>query len=335
MRRVETMILARAPMRITLGGGGTDLPSYYSKYSGFVLSAAIDKYLYIYVNRPKADGLIRVKYSRYEEVSDPDQVQHDLVRPALKLLGINNNVEIVSMADVPAGTGLGSSSTYMVCLLTALFELKRERVPTQAMAEFACKVEMEMAGHPVGKQDQYLAAFGGITCLDIEPGGKVQVSPLNISLTTAEDLRSRVLLFFTGISRSANNILREQKQDTEKKDDTVTDSLHRTKEMGFRVKEALQKGDLETFGHILHEHWENKKRRSGAISNPNIDRWYSAAREAGALGGKVIGAGGGGFLMLYCPMRKKGAVRKAMASEGLEEMPFNFDFQGAKVLVNF
>ena len=329
------MILARAPMRITLGGGGTDLPSYYSKYGGFILSAAIDKYLYIYVNRPAADGLIRVKYSRYEEVTEPDQVQHDLVRPALNLLGIKNNVEIVSMADVPAGTGLGSSSTYLVALLTSLYELKRERVPTQALAEFACKVEMEMAGHPVGKQDHYLAAFGGITCLDIEPDGKVQVSPLNISLTTAEDLRSRVLLFFTGISRSANHILQAQKRDTDKQDDTVIDSLHRTKEMGFRVKEALQKGDLETFGHILHEHWENKKRRSGAISNPNIDRWYNTAREAGALGGKVIGAGGGGFLMLYCPLRKKGAVRKAIASEGLEEMPFNFDFQGAKVLVNF
>jgi D-glycero-alpha-D-manno-heptose-7-phosphate kinase len=329
------MILARAPMRITLGGGGTDLPSYYSKYGGFVLSAAIDKYLYIYVNRPKADGLIRVKYSRYEEVADPDQVQHDLVRPALKLLGINNNVEIVSMADVPAGTGLGSSSTYMVCLLTALYELKRERVPTQAIAEFACKIEMEMAGHPVGKQDQYLAAFGGITCLDIKPDGKVQVSPLNISLTTAEDLRSRVLLFFTGISRNANGILKEQKQDTEKNDVTVIDSLHRTKEMGLRVKKALLKGDVEAFGHILHEHWENKKRRSSAISNPNIDRWYNIARKAGASGGKVIGAGGGGFLMLYCPLRKKEAVRKSMTSEGLEEMPFNFDFQGAKVLVNF
>ena len=329
------MILARAPMRITLGGGGTDLPSYYSKYGGFVLSAAIDKYLYIYVNRPKADGLIRVKYSRYEEVSHPDQVQHDLVRPALKLLGIKNNIEIVSMADVPAGTGLGSSSTYMVCLLTALYELKRERVPTQALAEFACKVEMEMAGHPVGKQDQYLAAYGGITCLDIEPNGKVQVSPLNISLSTVEDLRNQILLFFTGLSRSANQILRDQKQDTERQDATVVDSLHKTKEMGFQVKETLLKGDLETFGHILHEHWENKKRRSGAISNPNIDRWYNAAREAGALGGKLIGAGGGGFLMLYCPLRKKRTVRQALAAEGLEEMAFDFDHQGAKVVVNF
>jgi D-glycero-alpha-D-manno-heptose-7-phosphate kinase len=329
------MILSRAPMRITLGGGGTDLPSYYAKYGGFILSAGIDKYVYIYVNRPAADDLIRVKYSRYEEVSDLDQVRHDLVRPALKLLGIKNNVEIVSMADVPAGTGLGSSSTYLVALLTALYELKRERVPTQALAEFACKVEMEMAGHPVGKQDHYLAAFGGLTCLDIDRSGRVKVSPLDISSTTAEDLQSRLLVFFTGISRNANNILKAQKKDTEQEDKQVIDSLHRTKEMGYRVKEALQNGDLDTFGHILHEHWENKKRRSGAISNPNIDRWYNLARDAGALGGKVVGAGGGGFLMLYCPLRKKRAVRDILTSEGLREMPFYFDYQGAKVLVNF
>ena len=329
------MILARAPMRITLGGGGTDLPSYYSKYGGFILSAAIDKYIYIYVNRPAADGLIRVKYSRYEEVTEPDQVQHDLVRPALKLLDIQNNVEIVSMADVPGGTGLGSSSTYLVCLLTSLYELKRERVPTKALAEFACKVEIEMAGHPVGKQDHYLASFGGITCLDIEPDGRVQVSPLDISTNTAEDLRSRVLLFFTGLTRTANTILQAQRQDTNRGDQTVVDSLHFTKELGYRVKEALQKGDIEKFGHLLHEHWENKKRRSGSISNPHIDRWYSLAREAGALGGKVIGAGGGGFLMLYCPNGVKGDVRDALAKEGLQEMPYNFDFEGAKVLVNF
>ena len=329
------MILARAPMRITLGGGGTDLPCYYSKYGGFILSAAIDKYLYIYVNRPAADDLIRVKYSRYEEVMESDQVQHDLVRPALKLLGIKNNVEIVSMADVPAGTGLGSSSTYLVALLTSLYELKRERVPTQALAEFAYKVEREMAGHPVGKQDHYLAAFGGITCLEIDRDGRVQVSPLNISITTAEDLHSRVLLFFTGISRNANNILQDQRRDTEKEDPTVLDSLHHTKEMGYRSKEYLENGDLEKFGHLLHEHWENKKRRSVAISNPEVDGWYEIAREAGALGGKLIGAGGGGFLMLYCPIRRKESVRKALAAVGIREMAYSFDFQGAKVLVNF
>jgi len=329
------MILARAPMRIVLGGGGTDLPSYYSRYGGFVLSAAIDKYLYIYVNRPAADGLIRVKYSRYEEVTSPDQVQHDLVRPALKLLGIKNNVEIVSMADVPAGTGLGSSGTYLVCLLTALYELKRERVPTQALAEFACHVEMNLAGHSVGKQDHYLAAFGGITCLDIERDGRVNVSPFNLSITTAEELRSRVLLFFTGITRNAGDVLRLQHQDTEAGDSTVLDSLHRTKELGYRIKEALEGGNLDQFGHLLHEHWENKKRRSCKISNPRVDRWYAVAREAGALGGKIIGAGGGGFLMLYCSNDEKTSVREALAAEGLREMPYNFDFDGAKVLVNF
>jgi D-glycero-alpha-D-manno-heptose-7-phosphate kinase len=329
------MILARAPMRITLGGGGTDLPSYYSQHGGFILSAAIDKYIYVYVNRPAADDLIRVKYSRYEEVPDPDQVQHDLVRPALKLLGIHNNVEIVSMADVPAGTGLGSSSTYLVCLLTALYELKRERVPTQALAEFACQVEIELAGHPVGKQDHYLAAFGGITCLDIETGGRVHVSPMDISMIAAEELRSRVMLFFTGLTRSAGTILQAQRQDTQRGDKTVVDSLHRTKDLGFRIKEILGNGHLDEFGYLLHEHWENKKRRSPMISGGNIDRWYNLAREAGALGGKVIGAGGGGFLMLYCPNGQKGTVREAMARVGLQEMAYNFDFEGAKVLVNF
>jgi D-glycero-alpha-D-manno-heptose-7-phosphate kinase len=250
------------------------------------------------------------------------------------LLGIKDNVEIVSMADVPAGTGLGSSSTYLVALLTSLYELKRERVPTQALAEFAYKVEREMAGHPVGKQDHYLAAFGGITCLDIERDGRVKVSPLDISISTSEDLHSRLLLFFTGISRNANNILKDQRRDTEKEDPTVLDSLHHTKEMGYRVKEYLEKGDLEKFGHLLHEHWENKKRRSAAISNPEIDAWYELAREAGALGGKLIGAGGGGFLMLYCPIRRKESVRMAMAAAGLREMPYSFDFHGAKVMVN-
>lgn len=328
------MILARAPMRITLGGGGTDLPCYYSKYGGFILSAAIDKYLYIYVNRPAADDLIRVKYSRYEEVTEACQVKHDLVRPALKLLKIKNNVEIVSMADVPAGTGLGSSSTYLVALLTSLYELKRERVPTQALAEFAFKVEREMAGHPVGKQDHYLAAFGGITCLDIEQDGKVKVSPLNISMSIAEELHSRLLLFFTGISRNANHILQEQRRDTEENDPVVLESLHRTKEIGYRVKEYLENGDCEKFGLLLHEHWENKKRRSVAISNEGVDAWYEIARKKGALGGKLIGAGGGGFLMLYCPIRKKESVRQALAKTGLREMPYQFDFEGAKVMVN-
>ena len=329
------MILARAPMRISLGGGGTDLPSYYSKYGGFILSAAINKYLYIYVNRPAADDYIRVKYSRYEEVQCIEEIQHDLVRPALQLLNINGSVEIVSMADTPGGTGLGSSGTYLVALLTALYELKRERVPTQALAEFACHIEMELAGHPVGKHDHYLAAFGGITCLDIQQNGKVTVTPLDISITTVEELHSRVLLFFTGVTRSSRDILEDQKRDTKQEDPTVVDSLHRTKELGYRIKEALEQGDLDRFGLLLDEHWQNKKRRSGKISDPRIDRWYEIAKENGALGGKIVGAGGGGFLMLYCPNASKGAVRHALTAEGLREMQYDFDFEGAKVLVNF
>lgn len=329
------MIIARVPFRITFGGGGTDLPSYYSKYGGFILSAAIDKYLYLYVNRPAADNRLKIKYSRYEEVDSVRDIQHDLARPALELLGITSGIEIVSMGDIPAGTGLGSSGTYLVALLTALYEFNRERVPVQAIAEQACHIEMDLAGHPVGKQDHYLAAFGGITCLDIQPDGRVHVSPLDISITTVEDLRNNVLLFYTGIIRTSRDILQAQKQDTQKDDPTVVDSLHHTKELGYRVKEALEQGDLEQFGLLLDEHWQNKKRRSSEISHPNFDHWYELAKEKGALGGKIIGAGGGGFFMFYCPNSHKSELRKALSAAGLREMTYDFDFEGAKVLVNF
>jgi len=329
------MIVTRAPLRITLGGGGTDLPSYYERFGGFVLSAAIDKYLYISVNRPSADDLIRLKYSLSEEVTNVDDVRHDLVRPTLDLLDIRKNVEIVSLADVPAGTGLGSSSTYLIALLTALHELRRERVPQQALAEQAFHIEHTLAGHAVGKQDHYLASFGGLTCLDIEKDGRVHVTPLNVSLETIEELQSRIHLFFTDVSRGAQEILRSQHDATERSDSSVVESLHKTKEIGLRVKEALEAGRVDDFGGLLHEHWENKKRRSQRISGEGIDRWYAAAREAGALGGKIVGAGGGGFLMLYCPPTAKALVREALTREGLREMQFLFDFEGAKVLVNF
>lgn len=329
------MILARAPLRISLGGGGTDLPSYYSKYGGFIVSAAINKYVYIYVNRPAADNLLRVKYSRYEQVSSVDQVQHDLARPALELLNLDGNLEIASMADVPDGTGLGSSGSYLVALLTALFELKKEKVPTPTLAELACHIEIDLAGHPVGKHDHYLAAFGDFTCLEIEPSGRVHVQALNLPLSTREEMHNSILLFYTGMVRPSSEVLGDQKRDTERGEPSVLDSLHRTKELGYRIKEVLEQGDPDQFGLLLHEHWENKKRRSGKISHPDVDRWYEIARRNGALGGKIIGAGGGGFLMLYCPNPTKAAVRRALSAEGLREMPFDFDFEGAKVLVNF
>jgi len=328
------MIIARAPLRISLGGGGTDLPSYYQKYGGFILSGAIDKYIYVNVNQPAADELIRLKYSRYEQVSNPDELQHDLVRPALKYLQIMGGIEIASMADVPAGTGLGSSGSYLVALLTALHALKRKTVPTQALAEQACHIEMELAGHPVGKHDHYLASFGGLTCLEIEPSGNVHVSALNISLSTLEDFSTNVLLFYTGVTRSSDQILEEQKTSTENGDGSIVDSLHRTKELGYRIKDALEQGDLSKFGMLLDEHWQNKKKRSQKIADGRIDEWYRLAHENGAAGGKIMGAGGGGFFMFYCPNSHKPGLRRALTASGLREMRYGFDFSGAKVLLN-
>jgi len=329
------MILARAPLRIPLGGGGTDLPSYYSKYGGFILSAAINKYVYIYVNRPAADNLLRIKYSKYEEVDKVANILHDLVRPALKSLHLNSSLEVVSMADLPDGTGMGSSGSYLVALLTALYSFKRERVPVQALAEEACHIEIDLAQHPVGKHDHYIAAFGGITCLDINQDGKVRVSLLDIHTHVAEELRSSILLFYTGIKRPSSIVLSEQKRDTEQGKEEVLESLHKTKEIGLEIKKALEDGDLFRFGHLLDEHWQNKKRRSDKISDPWLDQVYEIAKGSGALGGKIMGAGGGGFFMFYCPNSSKFRLREAMKVQGLREVPFDFDYEGAKVLVDF
>jgi D-glycero-alpha-D-manno-heptose-7-phosphate kinase len=329
------MIVARAPLRIPLGGGGTDLPSYYSQYGGFVLSAAINKYVYISINRPQVDDLIRVKYSKSETVEDLNEVQHELVREAMRLTGVERGVEIVSMADVPAGTGMGSSGSFLIALLRALHAMKHEHVAPGQLAEEACRIEIEMVGSPVGKQDQYVAAFGGVTCLDISRDGQVAVSRISFSNHQVDELRSNLLLFYTGIQRRTMDILEDQKRDTTDSNPDVIASLHRTKDLGLQIKEALEEGDLGRFGELLDVHWENKKRRSGKISDPRIDRWYELARDSGAIGGKLVGAGGGGFLLFYCPNSCKGKLRVAMAEEGLREMPFDFDFEGAKVMMDF
>jgi D-glycero-alpha-D-manno-heptose-7-phosphate kinase len=329
------MILTRAPLRIPLGGGGTDLPSYYSQHGGFVLSAAINKYVYINLNRPQVDDLIRVKYSKSETVEDVAEVQHDLVREAMRLTGIERGVEIVSLADVPAGTGMGSSGSFLVALLRAFHAFKREYVPPLQLAEEACHVEIDMVGSPVGKQDQYVAAHGGIASFEIAREGQVTVSRLSFDNHHLDELRNSLLLFYTGIQRRAMDILEDQKQDTVRSDSDMIESLHRTKELGLQIRDALEDGDLDRFGELMDVHWRNKKRRSKKISFPRIDRWYELARERGALGGKLIGAGGGGFLLFYCRNSWKGKLRQAMAEEGLREMAFDFDFEGAKVLVDF
>ncbi len=329
------MILARAPLRIPVGGGGTDLPSYYSKCGGFVLSAAINKYVYIGINCPRVDSLIRVKYSKSETVADLNEIQHELVREAMRLTGVDRGVEIVSLADIPAGTGMGSSGSFLVALLRALHALKREHVPPHRLAEEACRIEIEILGSPVGKQDQYIAAFGGMTCLDIAPDGAVTVSPLPMSAHHLDELRNSLLLFYTGIERRSLDILEDQHRDTAQTRDDVLDSLHRTKGLGLEIKAALEAEDLGRFGELLDVHWQNKKRRSAKISDPRIDRWYELARGNGAVGGKLMGAGGGGFFLFYCPNSHKRHLREAMAAEGLREMSFDFDFEGAKVLVDF
>lgn len=329
------MILTRAPLRIPLGGGGTDLPSYYSQYGGFVLSAAINKYVYISLNRPQVDDLIRVKYSKSETVEDLNEVQHDLVREAMRLTGVERGVEIVSMADVPAGTGMGSSGSFIVALLRAFHALRREYVPPHQLAEEACRIEIEMVGSPVGKQDQYVAAFGGVTCFNISRDGRVTASRIPFDNHQMDELRGNLLLFYTGIQRRAMDILEDQKRDTSDSNPDVVDSLHRIKDIGLQIKDALEQNDFDRFGELMDVHWKHKKRRSSKISDPRIDRWYDLARDSGALGGKLIGAGGGGFLLFYCPNSSKGKLRRCMVQEGLREMPFEFDFEGAKVLVDF
>jgi len=317
-----------------LGGGGTDLPSYYSEHGGFILSAGIDKYVFIQVNSLKVENFVRVKYSRTERVDDPAGIEHPLLRESLLHTHIEGGLEISAMADIPGRTGMGSSGSFTVALLAALHAYKREQVPTQELAEEAHYVEVGRAGQPAGKHDHYLAAFGGLTCLEIDPTGKVEVASLQISTHTMEELRNSMLLFFTGIERESFDILSQQEDDTKNGNRQVIDSLHEVKRIGYEVKAALEEGDLDRFGHLLDEHWQMKKKRSDKMSNPNIDRWYDAAMESGSLGGKILGAGGGGFLMFFCPAENRWQLRESMASEGLREMNFQFDMEGVKVLMN-
>jgi D-glycero-alpha-D-manno-heptose-7-phosphate kinase len=324
------MIITRSPLRITLGGGGTDLPSYYRGYGGFVIAAAIDKYVYVTVMRPFTEG-IYLKYSRLEHVTRANEVQHPIIREAIGMLGFKTpQVEITTLADIPAGTGLGSSGSFSTALLKALYAHRRRLLHPGELAELACEIEINRLGEPVGKQDQYIAAYGGVTCLTFDRDNRVHACPLKLPMDALFDLEDNLLLFFTGYSRSAGLILQDQKVRTEQSDAGMLSNLHYVKELGVRSREALEAGKTALFGELMHEHWEHKKRRSTGMSNPRIDEWYDLGRQNGAIGGKLVGAGGGGFLLFYAEERRR--LRAAMSKAGLEEVRFRFDFEGTKVL---
>jgi len=325
------VLITRAPLRISLGGGGTDLASYYEQRGGFVLSAAIDKYVFIGINRTFGDDY-RIKYSVMEHVDTIAQIDHPLVRECLAKNNVAPGVEIVSMADIPAGTGLGSSGTFTVSLLQAIHAFHREHATPADLAEEACHVEIDLLGNSVGKQDQYIAAFGGITCFDFHPDGSVDPSPLSISKDGVYELEDRLLMFFTGYSRQAAEVLGDQKRRSEAKDSEMLDNLDAVKDLGLQVKHALEKDDTRRFGELMHEHWMFKRQRSQGMSNDKIDHWYQVALRNGAVGGKLVGAGGGGFLLFYADDRR--AVRTAMAEQGLPEVRFRFEHEGSKLIVN-
>lgn len=326
------MIITRSPLRISLGGGGTDLPSYYRKYEGFLISAAIDKYVYITLHDTFQKEII-IKYSKSEHVQKIQEIQHPIVREALKLLNIESeNFELASMADIPAGTGLGSSGSFTCALLKALHSYNKTIIKPDELAEEACLIEIDILKEPVGKQDQYVSAFGGINCFTFNSDDKVNTKQLNISQETLFNLEDNLLLFFTGYSRSASGVLKEQDDKSKKDDPSMIDNLHFVKDIGYKSKIAFENGNLEEFADLMNIHWEYKKQRSGAITNDRINRWYELALKNGALGGKLIGAGGGGFLMFYADNHKK--LRHAMMKEGLQELRFRFDFEGSKVVTS-
>jgi len=328
------MIITRTPVRVPLGGGGTDLPSYASRHGGFLVSASIDKYVFVTVNRRSLDRLIRASYSDTEIVESLEKLRHPLVREALRLTGIDGGLEITSIADVPANCGLGTSGSFTVGLLHALHTLKRDHISTYGLAEEACHIEIDVLGEPIGKHDQYLGAFGGITCLEVQRDGSVTVIPARVHTHVVEELERNILLFYTGLTRRASDILADQNRAATENDGRVIDGLHRIKDIGREVLQAIEAGKLRRFGELLHEHWETKRHLSPRISGDHIDRWYDMARANGAIGGKIMGAGGGGFFMFYCEDSKE-RVRAALAEEGLVEMRFRFEFEGCKVLVNF
>jgi D-glycero-alpha-D-manno-heptose-7-phosphate kinase len=324
------MIITRSPLRISLGGGGTDLPSYFREHTGFLIAGAIDKYVYITLHETFVPQII-VRYSKMEVVSSAAEIRHPIVREALGLIPIEDpHIELTSMSDIPAGTGLGSSGSFTTALLSALHSYRRNHVSHRELAEQACHIEIDLLGEPVGKQDQYAAAYGGITAFTFLPDGHVKVEPLRIPPATLHRLEDGLAMFFTGYTRNASQILQDQDVRSKQKDQEMIENLHFVKRLGYESKAALEAGDLKGFGELMHAHWERKRARTSGMSNQQIDGYYELARANGAIGGKLIGAGGGGFLMFYT--ENKARLSAAMAAVGLREVRFRFDFTGNVVM---
>ncbi len=325
------MIISRSPLRISLGGGGTDLPSYYLENEGFLIAAAIDKYVYTTVTKPFTKGIF-LKYSKLEKTDHVNKIQHNIIRESLKELKIlENQIEITTLADIPSGTGLGSSGSFTNALIKSLFTYQRKHIDPLTLAEISCKIEIENLNHPSGKQDQYISSFGGLTSFQFFKNNDVKVEPLNVDEKTINNLEDKLLLFFTGFTRKSESLLLDQKNKSLSNNQEMLENLNFVKKLGIKSKTALEKGDLNLFGNIMNEHWEFKKLRTQGMTNNDIDNWYSLAIKNGAVGGKVVGAGGGGFLMFLASDPDK--LRNAMSKEGLQEVRFRFDFEGTKILM--
>ena len=326
------MIIVRSPLRISLGGGGTDLPSYYKDHEGFLISAAINKYVYITIHETFENEMI-LKYSKYEKVKHYSEIEHPIIREALNLLDFSKiSLEISSMADIPSGTGLGSSGSFTTALLMALHSYKKNIINKNLIAQQACAIEIDKLQEPVGKQDQYISAIGGITSFNFFKNGEVKYKPLNVSNDILYNLEDNLMLYFTGFSRKASNILKDQNEKSKKNNKDMLENLHFIKDLGKRSMEEIEKGNLEEFAYLMNEHWLYKQKRSEGMSNNKINDWYDLAIKSGALGGKLIGAGGGGFLMFYVNDKKK--FRKSFSEANLNELRFKFDFQGVRTILN-
>ena len=327
------MIVSRTPFRITLGGGGTDLPSYYKEHGGFILSFCLSKYMYICINRPSADDLIRLKYSISESVESVEDLQHDIAKACLQRVNINSRIEIASLSDIPAGSGLGSSSTYTVGLLNALHSLNGEYKSLEFLADEACKIEMDILKKPMGKQDQYLAALGGFVMLEIDKDGTVKSEKIQLDKSIMNELNRNLLIFYTGQQRKNDKILKEQDDSTKNNQEEVLNSLHYIKESGYKILDIVKSGNLDELGGMFRDHWEMKKKLSSGVTNDKIDSIYNIALNNGATGGKITGAGGGGFFTFYCSQDHQ-KLRNVMKAEGLKELDYSFDLDGSRIISN-